>query len=1031
MDFTYNEKDLENTIIQMLIELNYKYSPTDTWVNNRNLNEFIIVDDLLESLEVINPQVKRNLFSEVQKKIENLEEISFIDKNKQFHTYLIDGIKIEDSVSRVNPIVKIIDFDNPDNNIFKVVNQVKFNEGRTTRIPDITIYVNGLPLVVFELKSIDSREDTTIEEAFLQIGGSSSNNGYRYDIPTLFHYNAFNVISDGINNKIGTITSDFERYSEWKSVDGIDVTKVNSTNKLDVLINGVFKKERLLDLISKCIFFIDKDKENLQKIITQYHQYFGVKKASESILKTIKPNGDGRAGIIWHTQGSGKSFSMVMLAHRLIKMKELDNPTIIILTDRNDLDDQLYSTFSNARNYLRTTPSKIGSRKELVDTISNVKESGIYFSTIQKIDKDNIVPNMRSNIIIMSDEAHRSHYGLEQKIEYNKVGTDYEMVSKFGYEKYIREAFPNATFLGFTGTPIQTKDKDTTVVFGDIIDVYDMTQSIEDGSTVKIYYESRLAKVWLDESKLSEIDAYYNELSQSGVSDEALKQSKSQMSKLEVLVGDKDRLNLLATDIVTHYNSRKGTLNDKAMIVCMNRKIAYNLYTIMLEKYPYLEEKLQLIITSSNKDTAEMRDSLKDKSHRDFIAADFKSKVGKTKIVIVVDMWLTGFDVPDLDVMYIDKRMKEHNLMQAIARVNRVFAGKQAGLIVDYIGLSKEIDSALSTFTKRDKDLNLKDIEETAKTIIEEKLSVLDEWFYKIKNDDFSNLTELEKFRLIQLGSDFILQNENRKKDYLKITIILKTAYIVALGCLSQIEKSKILYYLAVRQFIMKLEQSYNPISLTKINEKVSELLLDAIKGDEVKVLTKINEEDGSSIWDLLKPEKIQELRESNPPHIFIKLIEKLLAEAIKEYRGLNLVKSQQYSEKLRRILEKYYQRDELGGENIDSTIIGLIAFSQEMLEDENKAVKNELKGRERAFYDALTCNENVINLMNDETLKLIAVKLKDVVEKYATVDWMKKKSTRAEMRVQLKDLLFQYGYPPDYDEEAVENIVKQAEYMM
>lgn len=1028
----YNEHELEMTIIELLKEKGYKYIDSDDyWVEDRKLNEFIIEDDLRDSLEKINKGVNRTIFDEIVNKVKYLEALSFIDKNKMFHNYLIDGITVEDYNSASNPLIKLIDFDNAENNIFKVANQIKFNEGRETRIPDILIYINGLPLILFELKSIEQRKDATIEQAFEQIGGSSTNDGYRYDIPTIFNYNAFCVISDGANNRIGTITSTFERYSEWKSVNGEMGYDSNNTHKLDIMIDGVFAKERLLDILKNNIFFMEKDKEEPIKIISQYHQYFGVKKAEQSIKKHLRPNGDGKAGIIWHTQGSGKSFSMVMLTHRLMKDPMLNNPTIIVLTDRNDLDDQLYTTFSNAKEYLRNTPVKITSRKDLLEKIEQTKENGIFFATLQKIDKDNIVPNNRNNIIVISDEAHRSHYGLDEKIKMVKNDSnEYDLRATYGYEKYLRDALPNATFIGFTGTPVQNKDKDTTAIFGDIIDTYDMTQSIEDGSTVKLFYESRLAKVWLDDNKLKEIDQYYEDLQDEGVQTDLIEMSKSSMSRMEVLLGDESRLKLLANDIIGHYESRKGILNDKAMIVCMSRKIAYNLYNLILGIRPNYKDIMQLIVTESNKDDELMRNALMSKKERDKIAEDFKNKNGKTKIVIVVDMWLTGFDVQDLDVMYLDKPMKEHTLMQAIARVNRVFPGKESGLIVDYVGISKYLDEALNTYTKRDRETNLTDIRNTAYMLIKENLSILDEWFYKINVDDFKTDNELQKYRLIQEGTDFVLENDKRKNEYLSITKIIKGAYVMALGMITNEEKNKISYYLGVRHFIMKLDYSKNPVSLTKVNEKVAELLAEAIKGDEVKVLTKIGEDDGVTIWNLLKKEKIEELRKSNPPHVFIKLIDRLLTEAIKETRKNNLVKSKEYSERLRNLLSKYNDRSD-DGFDVEMTIVGLMAFSEDILSDEEEAAKNNLKGRERAFYDALTADDKAKLLMEDETLKLIASKLKNIVEEYATVDWSKKKSTQAKMRVQIKRLLNEYGYPPEYNEEATKRVIDQAEFMM
>ena len=1028
----YNEHELEMTIIELLKEKGYTYIDSDDyWVENRKLNDFIIEEDLRDSLERINKGVSRSIFDEIVNKVKYLEALSFIDKNKIFHNYLIDGITVEDYNSASNPLIKLIDFDNAENNIFKVANQIKFNEGRETRIPDILIYINGLPLILFELKSIEQRKDATIEQAFEQIGGSSTNDGYRYDIPTIFNYNAFCIISDGANNRIGTITSTFERYSEWKSVNGEMGYDSNNTHKLDIMIDGVFTKERLLDILKNNIFFMEKDKEEPIKIISQYHQYFGVRKAEQSIKKHLRPNGDGKAGIIWHTQGSGKSFSMVMLTHRLMKDPMLNNPTIIVLTDRNDLDDQLYTTFSNAKEYLRNTPVKITSRKDLLEKIEQTKENGIFFATLQKIDKDNIVPNNRNNIIVISDEAHRSHYGLDEKIKMVKNDSnEYDLRATYGYEKYLRDALPNATFIGFTGTPVQNKDKDTTAIFGDIIDTYDMTQSIEDGSTVKLFYESRLAKVWLDDNKLKEIDQYYEDLQDEGVQTDLIEMSKSSMSRMEVLLGDESRLKLLANDIITHYESRKGILNDKAMIVCMSRKIAYNLYNLILGIRPNYKDIMQLIVTESNKDDELMRNALMSKKERDKIAEDFKNKNGKTKIVIVVDMWLTGFDVQDLDVMYLDKPMKEHTLMQAIARVNRVFPGKESGLIVDYVGISKYLDEALNTYTKRDRETNLTDIRNTAYMLIKENLSILDEWFYKINVDGFKTDNELQKYRLIQEGTDFVLENDKRKNEYLSITKIIKGAYVMALGMITTEEKNKISYYLGVRHFIMKLDYSKNPVSLTKVNEKVAELLAEAIKGDEVKVLTKIGEDDGVTIWDLLKKEKIEELRKSNPPHVFIKLIDRLLTEAIKETRKNNLVKSKEYSKRLRNLLSKYNDRSD-DGFDVEMTIVGLMAFSEDILSDEEEAAKNNLKGRERAFYDALTADDKAKLLMEDETLKLIASKLKNIVEEYATVDWSKKKSTQAKMRVQIKRLLNEYGYPPEYNEEATKRVIDQAEFMM
>ena len=1033
-DIKFTESSLEIAVIEQLQELGYDYAiDTDQWCLSRALDSFINEELLLDRLMAINPGVKVSVLEQAISRIKTLDNPSLFERNHIVHRWLTDGMQVEDYESDVNPLVRFLDFARPDNNVFQVANQLKFKENRNLRIPDVIIFVNGIPLVVFELKSIEYNEDTFIERAYEQLGRNGESDGYRYDIPTLFNYNAFLVISDGANNKVGTLTSDITRYNEWKSVDGEIGYKKNYAYKLDVLLEGLLKPARLLDVIKNNLFFMNKDKEKPIKILSQYHQYFGVKKAYESIKKSLKPEGTGKAGIVWHTQGSGKSFSMVMLAHKLITDIEMRNPTVVILTDRNDLDNQLYITFSNASEFLRTRPVQVESREDLLEKIGAVKEGGIIFTTLQKFDKANIVPNNRSNIVVISDEAHRSHYGIDEKIvlKENPDGT-YSSYSKYGYAKYIRDALPEATYIGFTGTPVESGDHSTSAIFGETVDTYDMTQSVEDGSTVKIFYESRLAKVWLDDGKLKEIDAYYDELAQQGVSDDIIEESKSKLSSMEVIIGDKDRLRLLATDILAHYDERKDILSGKAMIVCMSRDIAFKLYKELVAQAPEKESEIAVIVTESNKDTDEKRELFKDKAYRENMAKEFKKKDGSIKIVIVVDMWLTGFDVTDLDVMYIDKPMKGHNLMQAIARVNRVHVGKESGLIVDYIGIKRSLEEALNIYTARDKELNLRDIQETAKSILDEKLSILDELFYKVDKKGFFGGSNSVRLKAIQNGADFVFTTEDIKKAYLQITKQLKDAYAVAIGILDADYKKKVLYYLAVRHFVQKVERGNMPHNITpeSINKHVADLIAEAIKGDEVKILTKVEDtEENRDIWDLLSEEKVEKLRQSQPPHVFIKIMERLLKEAVKEYRGYNLVKAKEYSERLRKLLEAYNTReDDL---KTDITIVGLIAFSQEMVESEEYAKKNNLTGRERAFYDALVANKSAMELMSDDILRVMAMELKAIVEEYATVDWSKKKDTRAKMRMQIKRLLKKYNYPPEYSEEAISRVVDQAEFMM
>lgn len=1033
-EIKFTESSLEVAIIEQLTELGYDYAiDTDQWSLSRSLDSFINEELLLDRLTVINPGVKTDILEQAIAMLKNIDNPSLFERNHIVHKWLTDGIQVEDYHSDVNPLIRFIDFDNIKNNVFQVANQLKFKESRNLRIPDVILFVNGIPLVIFELKSIEYNEDTFIERAYEQLGRNGEADGYRFDIPTLFNYNAFLVISDGANNKVGTLTSDITRYNEWKSIDGEAGYKKNYAYKLDVLLEGLLKPERLLDIIKNNLFFMNSDKEKPVKILSQYHQYFGVKKAYDSIKHSLKPQGDGKAGIVWHTQGSGKSFTMVMLAHKLITDLEMKNPTIVVLTDRNDLDNQLFGTFSNAAEFLRTRPVQVESREDLLEKIGSIKEGGIIFTTLQKFDKNNIVPNKRTNIVVISDEAHRSHYGIDEQIVYKKNpdGT-FTSISKYGYAKYIRDALPEATYIGFTGTPVESGDHSTSAIFGKTVDTYDMTQSVEDGSTVKIFYESRLAKVWLDDGKLKEIDKYYDDLANQNVSDDVIEESKSKWSSMEVIIGDDDRLHLLASDILKHYNERKDVLNGKAMIVCMSRKIAAKLYYQIIGLAPELKEQVALVVTESNKDSEEERKLFKDKAYRENAAKEFKRKDGSIKIAIVVDMWLTGFDVTDLDVMYIDKPMKGHNLMQAIARVNRVNVGKESGLIVDYIGIKRSLEEALNTYTARDKELNLRDIQDTAKSILEEKLSILDEMFFHVDKKGFFGGTNSVRLKAIQNGADFVLSTDDIKKAYLQLTKQLKDAYVVAIGILDEDYKKKVLYYLAVRHFVQKVERGNLPTNITpeSINKHVEELIAEAIKGDEVEILTKVEDtEQNRDIWDLLSEEKVEKLRQSQPPHVFIKIMERLLKEAVREYRGYNLVKAKEYSERLRKLLEAYNTReDDL---KTDMTIVGLIAFSQEMVEDEAYAKKNNLTGRERAFYDALVANKSAVELMSDDILRVMAMELKAIVEEYATVDWSKKKDTRARMRMQIKRLLKKYNYPPDYTEEAISRVVDQAEFMM
>ena len=1028
-----HEKIVEETIISLLQNKGYDFlDRTDEWVQTRNLDDFINHDLLMNALEKINPGLSDEILEETIKTIERIDNPSLYERNYQFHKYLTDGITIESKKYNVNPLVRLIDFSKPENNIFQVSHQIQFREGHDTRIPDVIVFINGIPVIVMELKTFD--EDGTnadLHHAFLQLGGGSEKSGYRYDIPTLFNYNAFLVISDGATTKVGTLTSPEDRFSEWKSVSGEKGYDKNCVNQLNILIDGLFCKEHLIDLIHNNIFFIKDKNDKPVKIMSQYHQYFGVLKSVQSILKARKPEGNGKAGIVWHTQGSGKSFSMVMLAHRLLQSPELNVPTIVLLTDRIDLDDQLYKTFCSAREYLRCDPIIVTSRADLVKKLGIVKQGGIIFTTIGKFDKENLPENKRTNIVVMTDEAHRSHYGIYETVHYEKdedgkISPEF----KYGVEKYIRDSLPNATFIGFTGTPISNKDKQTTDVFGDIIDVYDMTQSIIDGSTVKLYYESRLAKIWTDEDVLEKIDKYYDDIDKTGRSTpDAIEKSKREMLKLSEILEQDSVVELFAKDILNHYKERKNFLHGKAMVVAQTRKGALKLYKKMCELVnPEDKEKIILVVTESNKDNDDERKIFGNSEYRKELGEEFKKDTSKYKIAIVVDMWLTGFDVPDLDVIYFIKRLKSYALMQAIARVNRVYPGKSSGLIVDYIGLGKALDAALSEYTVRDRKNNVQDVKNEIYNILKEKLSILNEWFYKVDKSKFFSSNSADRFQAIQVGTQFVLEDRKREKTFRDdLSISIKQAFVACGGIATEEEKNDVYYYLAIRSYILKMRTNPVIVPISEMNKYVASLLADAVQGDEVKVLTQ--GDDSVNVIELLSPDKIEKLRESNPPLVFVQIARELLERAIAESRKNNYLKSQEYSKRLRKILEEYNDRDEKFV--ADETIVQLVQFAQELVGDQKKADELGINGRERAFYDALVRDKSAKDLLDDETLKLIARDLKEIVDKYAKTDWANKEATRAKMRIEIRKVLAKYNYPPEYQQAAVDGVISQAQYMM
>lgn len=999
----FKEEQVEQAIIEQLQGLGYEYLYGPEI--ERDYKEVILKDIFLNSIFKINPDITQDIADEVYRKIRTFTNIGLVQANYEFYHMLYAGVEIPIEGNRTYT-AKLIDRNNIENNSFHVINQYTIIEYKEKR-PDVIIFINGIPLVVFELKSA-IKEETTIENAYNQI------KNYQQDIRTLFYYNAFNVISDGVNARVGTITADFSRYMTWKSKNGEKPEE--NIEQVDVLLNGVFRKERIIDIITNFIMFQNKEGKNI-KILAGYHQYFAVKKSILSTEKALKEH-TRKAGVVWHTQGSGKSFAMVFYAGLLLKDINLNNPTIVVLTDRNDLDNQLYTTFSTcSREILPQRCRQAENRKELKEYLK-VNAGGIIFTTIQKFEEDNDILSDRENIVFIADEAHRSQYGTEKKLD-RKTGE-----FKIGYAKKMRDALPNATFIGFTGTPIEMADKSTRLLFGDYIDIYDMTQAVLDNATVPIYYENRVAKLKLDECILHDIDEEYQYISYNDeATDEVIEQSKAELAKLETVIGSKQRLEMLADDIVNHYEQRQDILNGKAMIVCMSRKIAINLYKEILTIRPKWNKKIKVVLTDNNNDPEEWHELVGNKQYRDNLAIEFKDSKSELKIVIVVDMWLTGFDVPDLVTMYIDKPMKGHNLMQAIARVNRVYKDKEAGLIVDYIGIGADLKVALNEYTNRDRD-KIPDIT-AAYAIVREKLEIIRDMFYGFDYSNFFSYSNQSRLKTLTSGINYILsQDEEDKKEFIKQATALSQAETLARSLLDENTKLEIEYFKGVKVGVCKITGT-GKLTTTEVNQRILNVLEQAIQEDGIIDIFKAAEKNSPEI-SIFSEEYMAGLKNMKNKNIAAELLKKLLEGNIRLFKRTNLVKAELFSEKMEAIMNKYNNRLITSAEVIEE----LLKLSQEVVESRNEGKEKGLTEDEYAFYDALVKEPNVLKEMQDDVLIKLAHELTETVRKNRTVDWEKKESARAFMRREIKRLLRKYHYPPEKADNAVQTVVKQAELM-
>lgn len=1002
----FNEEQLEDATLNIFEELGYER--LNGYNIDRDYHSVFMDDCLFDDLCKINKDFNDVQIQEAIKTIKTLSQGNPIEDNKIFTRYLLEGVPVQIKTNSGYQYknVKLIDFNNINANHFQAINQYTIIEFDTKR-PDIIVFINGIPLVVIELKTA-TNEDVKLEDAYTQL------TGYRnVYIPSLFKYNQFLVISDGVTAKAGTITSPYSRFSDWKKVEANDEVYENMPTH-ETLFNGMFKKDRLLDIIQNFILFSDD-----KKILAQYHQYFGVKKA---ILSTVT-NGTktGKAGIVWHTQGSGKSFSMVFYSGNMIKL--LNNPTIVVVTDRNDLDNQLYETFVKCDYYLKQKPQKAESRQSLDEMLKDRISGGIFFTTLQKFEEETGLFTDRNDILVLVDECHRSHYGLEasMKIDY-ETNTAKE---KFGTAKYLHNALPNAIYIGFTGTPVETKDKSTSSIFGEVIDTYDMTQAILDGSTVPIMYESRMARVGLNQKILDEIDNYYSYIEESGSADEyAINKSKQMMAKISQIIEDPDRLELIVKDIISHFEERKDMVADHAMVVAYSRKAAFTMYKKFIELRPDYKDVVNMIITPSNKDPEDMQKAVGTKNDKKDLEIRFKNEANdpneKFKIAIVVDMWLTGFDVPRLGVMYIDKPMKAHNLMQAIARVNRVYKTKPAGLIVDYIGLKAWLLDALKTYTTRDQK-QVVDNEELVNAL-KDKIEVLDGILNELDYSNFANLDNTGKYNLIKDGANTVLYSEEKKKRFMKHSLDAKNLYTLCNGILGNEYKEKVLYFISVRSFISKITNE-NKLDVSEINKNVGKMLEESIKEDELINLGELSR--GNSL-ELLSDAMLSKLRGLKDKNIAAEILSRAIKTTIGDIGKINITLQEKFSTKFNKLVDAYNERTNLA--DIEKVIEELIKLKYEIQDELDKGNEYELSPEEKAFFDALGSDPEIKSLMEDETLVQIAKELVDIINENLTLDAFKREDARARIRVNIRRLLIKYDYPPIKRESAVEKVIKQAE---
>lgn len=1021
-------------------------------------SDVILKNRLDHAVHMLNPSLPEDILNQAVREVLNLSSPDLIAANETFHTFLTNGIEVEyqkDGETRGGK-VWLVDFETPENNEFLVVNQFTVIEDSVNKRPDVVLFVNGLPLVVMELKNpVD--ESATIYNAFKQL------QTYKAVIPSLFVYNSLLVISDGLEARVGSLSSGFNRFSAWKTKDG-KIEASNLVNQLEIMICGMLNKATLLDLIRYFTVFEKTGKEDLktgmtmmqtEKKIAYYHQYFAVNKALESVLRasavpaedtlTVKEEpsvygmptvqdqkkGDKKGGVIWHTQGSGKSLSMVFFTGKLVLA--LDNPTIVVMTDRNDLDDQLFDTFAASRQLLRQKPVQAENRKALQELLK-VASGGIVFTTIQKFSPENgeaLYPLLsnRSNIIVIADEAHRSQYGFRAKevdIK-DETGNITGKKTLYGFAKYIRDALPNATFVGFTGTPVELTDKNTPAVFGNYIDIYDISQAVKDRATVKIYYESRLARIRINEEGQELIDDLDEDLEKEDLS--ATDQAKARWTRLEAIVGARDRVAHIAQDMVNHFEERLSVFEGKAMMVAMTRRIAVKLYNEIIQIKPEWHSSdldkgvVKVVMTAASSDGPDMEKHHTSKSQRRILADRFKDPQDPLKIVIVRDMWLTGFDAPCLHSLYIDKPMKGHSLMQAIARVNRVYLDKPGGLIIDYIGIASDLKKALSFYTASGGQGKPTETQEDAINLMLSKLETIEQMLQKAGYENYFSADMAGKLSIILKTEEYILGLENGKERFVNEVTALSKAFSLSVPSDEAMEiKEKVSFFQAVKARLQKFGISEGGKTSEEMGTAIRQVIDQAIVSDKV---VDIFDAAGIKKPDLsiLSNEFMEEIKGMEHKNLALELLKKLLNDEIKARRKTNLVQSRKLFDLLDEAIKRYRNKLLTSTEVIEE----LIRLAKDIKQADQRGEEMGLSVHELAFYDALSQNQSACDVMGTDKLRELSTVLVEKIKSNVTIDWNIKENVRAKMKVIIKRLLRKYGYPPDMQALATEMVLDQA----